>query len=134
MKKISIFLTLAALVTLISACSSLRFPGVYRIAIAQGNYIEEEMVAELTKGMTRRQVIYVLGSPLVKDTFNQDQWDYYYNVSRNSKSLVDHRFTVFFEDDLLSHWEGDYIASKKETTESENEALEATEKKNAAKF
>ena len=90
MKKIPIILVLVSVLTGITACSSLRFPGVYRIKIEQGNYIEEDMVSQLVKGMTRRQVRYVMGSPLVKDSFNRDRWDYYYNVRRNNEVLKEY--------------------------------------------
>ncbi len=134
MKIIHTALILAAILTSVTACSSLRFPGVYRIKIEQGNYIEEDMVSQLVKGMTRRQVRYVMGSPLIKDSFNRDRWDYYYNVRRNNEVLKEYQFSVFFEGDLLTHWDGDYEPSKDSAKETQEEALKATEKKDAAKF
>jgi outer membrane protein assembly factor BamE len=134
MKKLIGALLVATVFTSITACSSLRFPGVYRIKIEQGNYIEEEMVEQLVKGMTRRQVRYVMGSPLVKDSFNRERWDYYYTVSRNNEVLKEYQFSVFFEGDLLTRWEGDYEPSKESVKETQEEALKAAEKKDAAKF
>jgi len=134
MKFIRTSLLLTSLIAGLTACSSLRFPGVYRISIEQGNYIEEEMVSQLVKGMTRRQVRYVMGSPLVKDSFNRDRWDYYYSVRRDQDTMKEYLFTVFFDGDLLSHWEGDYEPSKASAKESQEEALDAAEKKEAAKF
>lgn len=134
MKKIPIILVLVSVLTGITACSSLRFPGVYRIKIEQGNYIEEDMVSQLVKGMTRRQVRYVMGSPLVKDSFNRDRWDYYYNVRRNNEVLKEYQFSVFFENDLLTHWEGDYEPTKESIRETQEEAIKASEKRDAAKF
>ena len=134
MKKIPVILILALICSGIVACSSLRFPGVYRIKIEQGNYIKEEMVSQLVKGMTRRQVRYVMGSPLLKDTFNRDRWDYYYNVSRNNEVIKEYQFSVFFDGDLLTHWEGDYEPSEASEEEAQEEALDATKKTDAAKF
>ncbi len=134
MKKI---LTLSLIVTLIgamTACSSLRFPGVYRLKIMQGNYLEQEMVDQLEVGMTRRQVRYVMGTPLVKDTFNPDRWDYYFNVRHGEKELREYHFTVFFEGDSLASWEGDYEPTKTTDEETQEEALDKTRKKDEAKF
>ena len=53
-------------------------PGIYRIPIRQGNLITQEMVNELRPGMTKQQVRYLLGTPLLIDTFNEDRWEYLY--------------------------------------------------------
>ena len=57
-----------------------RIPGVtpYRIEIQQGNYVSQDMVAQLKPGMTKEQVRFVLGTPLVTDIFHADRWDYVY--------------------------------------------------------
>lgn len=115
-------------------CSSLRFPGVYRLNIMQGNYLEQDMIDKLDKGMTRRQVRYVMGTPLVQDTFNPDRWDYYFSVRHDDKELREYHFTVFFEGDSLARWEGDYEPSDKTDEETQKDALEKTRKKDAAKF
>src|SRR3989338_447095 len=73
---------LIAVATLtLSACSipSLQFPGVYKIDIQQGNIITQEMIDQLRPGMTKRQVIFVMGAPVVRDPFDQDRWDYVYS-------------------------------------------------------
>jgi outer membrane protein assembly factor BamE len=63
-------LATACLLVSLAACSSLEFPGVYRLPIDQGNVITQEMVDKLKIGMTRSQVEYVMGTPLVRDTFS----------------------------------------------------------------
>ena len=65
-----------------------KLPGikVYRIEIQQGNYITQEMVAQLKNGMTREQVRYVLGTPLVTDIFHADRWDYVFTASARAAS------------------------------------------------
>ena len=95
-------------VVLINGCSSLEFPGTYRIAIHQGNIISQDMVDKLTVGMKPRQVQYVLGTPLIKDSFNQDRWDYYYSVRNSRGKTVNKHITVFFADDGLHKVTGDY--------------------------
>ncbi len=121
-------------ILMIGACSSLKFPGVYRIPIQQGNYIEEEMVQQLEKGMTKRQVRYILGSPMVEDTFNQDRWDYFYNVKRGDEVLSENHFIVYFDKDSVSHWEGGVTADTKQLNAEREEALDTTRKKEEAKF
>lgn len=96
-----------------AGCSSFKFPGVYRVVIQQGNYIEEKMVEQLEVGMNKRQVRYIMGTPLIQDTFNTNRWDYYYTTKRGDKTYKEHHFSVFFEGDKLIHWEGDYEPEKK---------------------
>ena len=134
MKKFLNISLVAALCAITIGCSSLRFPGVYRLKVTQGNYLEQEMIDKLELGMTRRQVRYVMGTPLVQDTFNPNRWDYYFNVRRGEKQLREYKFSVFFEGDTLARWEGDYEPSQKTAREAEKEAEQLTEKADAAKF
>ena len=98
-------------------CSNLRFPGVYRIAVMQGNIIDQKKVDQLKVGMTKRQVQYVMGTPLLNDVFHDNRWDYVYQLRRGNEVLRDKCFTLFFENDLLVRYEGDYEpnAEKEET-------------------
>jgi outer membrane protein assembly factor BamE len=99
-----IALTLSSL----SACSWFQFPGVYRLEIQQGNILTQEMVDQLEVGMTKRQVNFVLGTPLIQDSFNLDRWDYYYSLSNSKGDLTRRKFTVYFNDDTLHRVQGDY--------------------------
>ena len=101
------FICISSLVFAISACSTLRFPWAYQLVVQQGNYVEQDMIDSLEVGMTRRQVKFVMGSPLIEDTFNADRWDYYYTVKRGEDQLTYKLFTVLFEDDKLASWSGD---------------------------
>ncbi len=97
----------------VSACSSFRFPGVYKVGIQQGHIITEEMASQLKPGMSKRQVRFVLGNSLVPNTFNDDRWDYPYSVRRGSQGeITQYRYTVFFENDKLVKTEGNYIPGK----------------------
>ena len=107
-------LLLVAAVAL-GGCSSLRFPGVYRIAVQQGNIIEQKKVDQLELGMSKRQVEYVMGSPMVRDPLHPDRWDYIYQLRRAGETLRDRRFTVLFEGDTLVGFEGDYKPGARET-------------------
>lgn len=103
-------LILVISLVLLTACGNriFQFPGVYKINIVQGNIITQDMVDQLRPGMTKRQVIFVMGSPMVADPFFQDRWDYVYNFQPGGGIRVGERVTVYFENDLLVGLEGDY--------------------------
>ena len=103
--------TLLGLMSLLLACNnigSMDFPGVYKISIPQGNIITQEMIDQLRPGMTKRQVIFVMGTPLVRDPFHQDRWDYVYNFMPGGGVRGQERVTVFFEEDQLVRFTGDF--------------------------
>ncbi len=75
---------------------------IYKQNIQQGNAIEQEDLDELYEGMTRRQVLFVMGTPSVMDSFNQDRWDYVQTFSRRGSEMVRRTVTLRFENDLLT--------------------------------
>lgn len=88
---------------------SMSLPGVYKIDIRQGNIITQDMVNQLRPGMTKRQVIFVMGSPLVRDPFFQNRWDYVYNFQPGGGQRAQERLTVLFDDnEQLVGVEGDF--------------------------
>jgi outer membrane protein assembly factor BamE len=97
-----------ALVLLLAGCGWLT---PYRIDIQQGNFVSQEMVAQLKRGMTKDQVRFVLGTPLVTDIFHADRWDYVYMLDQPGKPRVQRRLAVFFEDNKLVRLEGDVLAA-----------------------
>jgi len=101
-------------VFLLSGCSYVpRIPGVtpFRIEIQQGNYISQEMVAQLKPGMSKDQVKLVLGTPLLTDIFHGDRWDYVYWRERAGAPREQRKLTVFFEDGKLMRLDGDVVAA-----------------------
>ena len=103
----------------LGACSipRLQFPGVYKIDIQQGNIITQEMIDQLRPGMTKRQVIFVMGTPLVRDPFDQDRWDYVYSYQPGGGVRGQERITMFFENDLLTHFTGDFKPTEETTAD-----------------
>lgn len=79
----------------------------YRIDVQQGNYITPEMVMKLRPEMTRSQVRFALGSPLLVDPFRTDRWDYVYVYEKAGKLTEKRHLTVYFENDVLSRLEGE---------------------------
>lgn len=84
----------------------------YRIDIQQGNFVSQDMVAQLKRGMTQEQVRFVLGTPLVTDIFHAERWDYVYLLDRPGEPRVQRRLAVFFEDGKLSRLDGDVVAAQ----------------------
>lgn len=82
----------------------------YKIDIRQGNYVDQEMVAQLKKGMSREQVRFVLGTPLVVDAFRNDRWDYVYRFRPGRGEPVQRVISVYFESDKLARVDGDVQA------------------------
>ena len=81
----------------------------YKVDIQQGNLVTQEMVAKLRPGMTRAQVRFALGSPLVVDPFRSDRWDYVYMYRKQGKDTQRRRVTIIFKDDRLLRIEGDVV-------------------------
>lgn len=90
-----------------SACSSIGFPGVYKLNIPQGNIVKQDMLDELGLGMTKRQVRYVMGTPMIKDTFNQDRWDYVFTHQRGDRVFYREHIFLLFENDRLVEINGE---------------------------
>ncbi|MBI5612673.1 MAG: outer membrane protein assembly factor BamE [Gammaproteobacteria bacterium] len=86
----------------LSACVS-----TYRADVQQGNVVTAEMVGALKPGMTKRQVRYALGTPLVADPFHKDRWDYVYSFQKGSGKRNQQQLTLIFQDDALVTIEGD---------------------------
>lgn len=78
----------------------------YRVDIQQGNFVSREMVAQLRPGMTRDQVRFVLGTPLLTDIFHADRWDYDFRLAKSNGEWMSSRVSVFFEGDRLDRYEG----------------------------
>ncbi len=112
---------------LLAGCSSFKFPGVHKIDVQQGNIITQEMVNQLKPGMTRSQVRYVMGTPLIADTFNQNRWDYYYSRVDSDEKEVRERLSIYFEGDKLVGLKGDYLPTGASVVTPVNAEAPATE-------
>ncbi|MBP0630114.1 MULTISPECIES: outer membrane protein assembly factor BamE [unclassified Cupriavidus] len=87
----------------------------YRINIVQGNFVSREAASQLRAGMTREQVKFLLGTPLLTDVFHANRWDYVFSFRRGNTAVVQQRrYTVFFEGDQLVKFGGDELPSEYE--------------------
>jgi outer membrane protein assembly factor BamE len=96
-------------VLLLAGCGAPRIPGItpYKPEIQQGNYVSQEMMSQLKPGMTRDQVRFILGTPLITPIFHADRWDYvYWRVAENGKRET-RRVQLYFDDGKLARVEGD---------------------------
>jgi outer membrane protein assembly factor BamE len=84
-----------------------RLPFVYKMPVQQGNIITEDMVDRLELGMTRNQVRFLLGTPMLTDIFHADRWDYTYTIRRGHGETEIERLTLFFDGDALARISGD---------------------------
>ncbi|MGB1238433.1 MAG: outer membrane protein assembly factor BamE [Pseudomonadales bacterium] len=98
-----------SLLAILTGCS--QFPGVYKLDIPQGNLIDQEMVDQLRPGMTQRQVKFIMGTPIIEDTFNADRWDYVYTMKKPDQTPTQSKVSLFFQQGRLSNIKGNYRPS-----------------------
>ncbi|MES2406367.1 MAG: outer membrane protein assembly factor BamE [Pseudomonadota bacterium] len=72
----------------------------YKIDIQQGNYVDSTNVDKLRIGMTRAQISFIMGTPLVKDMFHTNRWDYVYIDKKAGKLITKRRVAVYFDGDV----------------------------------
>ncbi|HRD91634.1 MAG TPA: outer membrane protein assembly factor BamE [Accumulibacter sp.] len=99
----------------LSACSTVpRIITEYRIDVQQGNVLTQEMVAQLRPGLSKDQVRFILGTPVLVDMFHLNRWDYFYWLKKgNSATAETRRFSAFFDDDgKLLRVTGDVTAAE----------------------
>jgi len=98
--------TTAGVVLLTAAVAALCCGCVYRMGIVQGNFMEGKTIDQLQVGMTRAQVRYLLGTPMVPDSFNKERWDYLlYFKQGHIKTPQEWHLIVYFQDDKVSKFD-----------------------------
>ena len=94
---------------LLGGCGLARLPTVHTVPVQQGNVIVQQSLDKLKPGMTRSQVRFALGTPLIVDVFRDDRWDYVYFHQRRGERTEQRRVTVVFAGDSLLRIEGDVV-------------------------
>lgn len=107
MQKLTKIITLSVAVTLLSGCN---YFGVYKRDLAQGNLVTGEMARQLQPGMTRQQVVDLMGSPLLESPFEAREWDYLYRLDKAYGGIEQRRLTLTFNGNQLADIErhGDF--------------------------
>lgn len=131
------YLYLTVLALSVGGCSmpqikvpDLKIPRVYKLSVQQGNVITQEMVDRLEPGMTRSQVEYVMGRPVLQDPFDNDQWVYLYSLEVPDVFMQAFKMVLTFEEDTLVTITGDFIpteAEEKAQQEAQEEAQQDDE-------
>lgn len=92
---------------MLAGCS---LPGVYKIDIQQGNVVTQDMIDQLRPGMTRQQVRFIMGTPLIQDTFHPNRWDYLYSMQAAGGQRKQERVSLVFNgNNQLSGLSGDFM-------------------------
>jgi len=107
-------ITAIALCTLLGCSSVPRIVKEYRIDVQQGNVLTQEMVAQLRPGLSRDQVRFILGTPLLMDMFHADRWDYFYSLQKGRSGEIEtRRLSVYFDaEGKLARVSGDVAAAE----------------------
>lgn len=105
MKRI-LTIILSSLSLVISACGG-GIPGVYKIDVQQGNIITQEDVNKIKIGMSRKQVHYILGTPLIVDSFHKNRWDYVYTFQHGKKKPEEKKISFLFLNEQVTDIKGD---------------------------
>src|SRR5215510_15812030 len=95
---------------------------VYKMSIQQGNYLVADSVSQLKEGMTRSQVRFLLGTPMVPDAFDDSRWDYYYFFSSKTyKEPLKRRLTVYFADEKVQRFENQGVPTQADLAQLERD-------------
>lgn len=100
-------LTLASCTTILT-----HLPGVYSVDVQQGNIVDQPMIDQLRPSMNKRQVLYIMGSPMLVDFFHQKRWDYLYSAQVEGGDRQQKRISLYFENDQLIGVQGDFKPSE----------------------
>ena len=96
--------------TLIVGCgSSVPVVKPFKMDIQQGNVVTSKMLLQLRPGMTKSQVKFIMGTPLINDSFHTNRWDYFYQMRRAGKVIEQRRVILDFENELLARVRGDVV-------------------------
>jgi len=108
MRLSAIFLLILFIST--SGCSWIKFPSIHKVEIQQGNIVTQEMIDKLQPNMTKPQVQFTLGTPLIIDTFEQTRWEYFFSYVSSDGKKATQQVTLFFDNEgKLARVTGDYL-------------------------
>jgi len=96
--------------TFLTGCGSAA-PSVkpFKMDIQQGNVVTSKMLLQLKPGMTKSQVRFIMGTPLIVDSFHSNRWDYFYQMRKAGKIIEQRRVILEFEKELLLRVRGDVV-------------------------
>jgi len=120
-------ITLIFVITLTPACESW-LPDAHRPDYTQGNVIKPDALAQIKLGMRKSEITPILGSPMLRDPFHANRWDYIYRYlprGRTQDASIESRVTLFFEDDLLIKIDDTQYVEPRSDDDNQNSEVEA---------
>ena len=113
----------------VSGCSLKRpkLPRVHKLTVQQGNVINQAMIDKLKPGMTRSQVAFIMGEPVVRNSFNDNRWDYVYTIELPGVFENGQTVSLYFVEDLLAYFTGDMTPTVEEPKPAEPESVAAAD-------
>lgn len=108
-----LMVTIVCASLLITGCTLKRpkLPRVHKLTVQQGNVITQKMIDKLKPGMTRSQVAFIMGEPVVRNSFNDHRWDYIYTIELPGVFSSNQTVSLYFVDDVLAYFTGDLVPS-----------------------
>ncbi len=107
-------------VVFLASCS---YISPHKLDVEQGNLIEQEQVDLLKLGLTKEQVLFLLGTPIVKDIFHENRWDYLYYLKKAEGGVEQHRLSVFFRKNKVIDFQGDTLPKQTEALPKQADTL-----------
>ncbi|MGE0623528.1 MAG: outer membrane protein assembly factor BamE [Pseudomonadales bacterium] len=119
-------LTAVFLSLILSGCSLKRprLPRVHKITVQQGNVITQDMIDKLKPGMSRSQVAFIMGEPVMRNSFDDNRWDYVYSIELPGVFSTTQVVSLYFVDEELAYFTGD-LAPKRTQPAAETPAASA---------
>jgi len=112
MRKPLFSLSLFASLTLASCTTILNnLPGVYTLDVQQGNIVDQAMIDQLRPNMNKRQVMYIMGPPMLVDAFHPNRWDYIYSNQAGGEARQQKKISLLFDNDHIVGIQGDFRPS-----------------------
>ena len=96
----------------------------HRVDQQQGNLVTDRMIEQLRPGMNREQVVFIMGQPILKNSFDSDRWDYIYTFAPRSQTPEKQYLTLYFEEGLLTRLVGNYELMEVDSEDEPQERLE----------
>ena len=95
----------------------------HRVDQQQGNVVTDRMIEQLKPGMNREQVVFIMGQPILKNSFDSDRWDYIYTFAPRSQTPEKRYITLYFEEDFLARLVGNYERMESDSEDEPEERL-----------
>ena len=95
----------------------------HRVDQQQGNLVTDRMIEQLKPGMNREQVVFIMGQPILKNSFDSDRWDYIYTFAPRSQTPEKRYLTLYFEEGLLTRLVGNYEKMESDVEDDQEDSL-----------